>query len=389
MKLPVFVKLFYVYQFFFDFIFLYAVEKLFLLDRGLNLSQIGILLFLWSVMSLMLEMPTGILADHWSRRKMLILSGVFFSVCYILFLFSHSFYVFLLGFFFRTLGSTFASGTLPAYVYDFLKIHQQERNFEKIWGRGNALRTIGIGSAVAFGGFLSEISYTVPVIMSAVSILSLSVLAYLWPEIKPITITGEENYWQLLREAVSTVKRNPSLLQIVLYSTIVLSVFANLEEYNDIYLQFLGFSNRYIGLIFMVATIGQSVASLYAHKFKKYSWATLNTIAAIGVMVLLLAWVVKTPLMAAGILLLGILLELSNVLNQGIIQQEVPEDKRATISSLNSFVSNLLPFQLIFGLIAGHYHLQLSYLVFAITVSLYFLMGNSFGNRAVGIVKKH
>ena len=35
--------------------------------------------------------------------------------------------------------------------------------------------------------------------------------------------------------------------------------------------------------------------------------------------------------MAAGILLLGILLELSNVLNQGIIQQEVPEDKRCLL----------------------------------------------------------
>ncbi len=373
MKLATFVKLFYAYQFFFDFILIYAVEKLFLLDRGLNLAQIGILLFMWSIMSLILEVPTGIIADHWSRRKMLILSGMFFSVCYIIWIFSHSFILFLFGYLFRTLGATFASGTLQAYVYDFLKLHHKESQFERIWGRGNALRTLGIGTAVAFGGFLAQKSFTLPVIVSAISILSLSIIAFFWPEIKPVTHTGEEGYWKFLKSSVKTVGKNHKLIHIILYSAIVLTVFANLEEFNDVYLRFLGFPLGLIGIIFMIATIGQSIASMLAYKLRNHPWHTLNIISIIGFGILILASFIRSPIMAVGILLLGILLELSNVLNQGVIQKEVPENQRATIASLSSFVGNILPFQMMFGIVANRYSLQLGYLLFALCIIPYFI----------------
>lgn len=172
MKLGSFTRLFYIFQFFFDFIFIYAVEKLFMLSRGLNLAQIGFLLFLWSAMTILLGVPTGVIADRWSRRKMLILSGLFFSSCYLVWIFGYSFWLFLFGFFLRTLGGTFASGTLHAYVYDYLKQKRAEDQFEKIWGRGNALRTLGIGAAVALGGFLSEISYSLTVALSSLSVFT-------------------------------------------------------------------------------------------------------------------------------------------------------------------------------------------------------------------------
>ena len=191
MKLKTFTKLFYTFQFFFDFILIYAVEKLFMIDRGLDISQIGILLFLWSVMTLLLEVPSGALADRWSRRKMLILSGLSFSICYLIWLFSYSFTLFLLGIFFRTIGGTFASGTLQAYVYDYLKSIKKEFKFEKIWGKGNALRVLGIGVAVGIGGILSDISFGLPVILSAFSVLIVALVAYLWPEVQPSKSTEE------------------------------------------------------------------------------------------------------------------------------------------------------------------------------------------------------
>lgn len=373
MKPSTFIRLYCLHQFFFDLIFIYAVEKLFFLSRGIDLTQIGILLFLWSAMSLLFEVPTGVLADHWSRRKMLILSGLFYSVCYVIWIFSNSFGLFLFGFMFRTLGSTFASGTLQAYLFDFLKIHNKTDDFERILGRGNALRTLGIGTAVAFGGFMSEISYNIPLIASAISILTISAIAIVWPEIKPSTPTGEESYWHFLKNSVNTVRRSKLLLRIVLYSAIVLAVFANLEEYNDVYLNFLGYPNAIIGIIFTVATVGQSIASIYAHKFKNHAWTVLNGIALSGGVILILAAFVKHPLMAVAILLLGIMLEFSNVLNEGAIQREIEPHQRATIASLNKFVMNVLPYQLLFGVIANTYYLQLSYLVLGIATLSYFV----------------
>ena len=374
MKPSVFIRLFYISRFFFDFILIYAVERLFFISRGLNLSQIGILLFLWSVMTLLLEVPTGVLADHWSRRKMLILSGLFYSVCYFILIFSNSFWLFLLAFLFRTLGSTFTSGTLQAYVFDFLKLNNQEGQFEKLWGRGNALRTLGIGTAVLLGGFLSQVSYSIPLVLSAASILVISLIAFLWPEISVTTSTGEESYFSFLKGSLKTVFQSHNLLRIVLYSIIIFATFSELEEFNDVYFNFLGYSNSLIGVIFAVATIGQSIASSIAHKFKDYSWPTLNMIAIAGIIILMLAALINHPIMAVAILFLGIMLEFSRVLQEGIIQREVPSHQRATLASLNGFVSNIIPLQLAFGFIANSYRLQLSYAFLAGYSLLYFII---------------
>lgn len=373
MKPSVFIRLFYIFQFFFDLIFIYAVEKLFFLSRGINLSQIGLLLFLWSAMTLLFEVPTGIIADHWSRRKMLILAGIFFSICYGIWIFSNSFYLFLIGFMFRTLGGTFASGTLQAYVYDYLKLNNKENDFEKIWGRGNALRTLGIGAAVAFGGFFSEISYVFALATSSLSVLTVSVVAFLWPEIPIITHTEEEGYWHFLKNSLKTVSSNTNLLRIVIFSATVFSIFSGLEEYNDVYLKFLGYSNSIIGLVFALATVGQSIASLIAHRFKNYPWSSLNIIAIVGFFVLLSAALIKHPFMAVAVLFLGILLEFSRVLNEGVIQREVQPSQRATVASLNSFINCLIPYELAFGIIANTYRLQLSYAILAILILFYFV----------------
>lgn len=376
-----FIRLFYFYQFFFDFILLYAAEKLFLISRGVDLAQIGSLLFLWSLMSILFEVPTGALADHWSRRKMLILAGIFFSVCYLIWAMSSSYWLFLLGFFFRTLGGTFASGTLQAYLFDYLKINQLEKEFEKIWGKGNALRTFGIGVAVLLGGIISEWSYFSTTLLSSISILGISLIAYRWPEVSSSTSTQEQNYWRFILQSIQSVKQNRSLIRIVLYSGLVLSVFSSLEEYNDVYLRFLGFPNSIIGVIFFSATLGQSLASIYAHRFKKYSWKMLNGCALLGLLLLVLVSLINQPIMALAIYFMGIMLEFAQILNEGVIQKEVPSQQRATISSLNSLVLNLVPFQLFFGLIAKHHHLQLSYGFLAIGISLYLVIMAGFRTK--------
>ncbi|MEK7154555.1 MAG: hypothetical protein AAB697_00335 [Patescibacteria group bacterium] len=173
---------------------------------------------------------------------------------------------------------------------------------------------------------------------------------------------------------MKTVSQNRNLLRIVLYSAIIFAAFSELEEFNDIYLKFLGFPNYFIGIIFALAMVVQSIASTIAHKFKHYSWITLNITAIIGIVILLLTAWFRHPLMVTGILFLGVVLEFSRVLSDGIIQKEVPSHQRATLASLNSFVSNIIPIQLVFGFIAYRYHLQLSYVFLAIYCATYFLI---------------
>jgi MFS family permease len=376
MSVKTFTRLFCAFQFFRDFILVYAVDKLFFLERGLELRQIAILLVIWSVMAIILEVPSGALADRWSRKNMLILSGVADSLGFAIWLFSPSFWLFLLGFVFLTIGGTFTSGTLQAYVYDFLKLNEKEGEFERIWGRGHALRLIGIAVAMSLGGILSTRSYELVLVFSSLSPLMVSVVALLLPQIKPLTSTKERGYFTLLKGGVRRAFSNPALLRVFIYSGIVLATFGVLEEYDQVLLSFrLGLPNSFIG-IWLAAGIGvSSICAFYAHRIKHVSWLVLNIVAVVTGVILIIVALSKSLLLLGILLLLGVFNGLVGVLTQGMIQKEIDSDERATITSVNTFVVEIgaIILGLTFAFVADRFGIHIGYDFFGAVVLVYSL----------------
>jgi len=380
MSINSFTRLFCAFQFFRDFILVYAVDKLFFLERGLELYQIAILLVLWSIMAIILEVPSGALADRWSRKNMLVLSGVFDALGFATWLFSSSFWLFLLGFAFLTIGGRFASGTLEAYVYDFLKLNEKEGDFEKIWGIGSASRLIGMAIAMSLGGFLSTRSYELVLVFSALSPLVVSVVALLLPTVKLITSTGERGYFSFLKGGVRRAFSNSAFLRVFVYSGIVFTTFGVLEEYDQVLLSSrLGLPNSFIG-IWLAAGIGVSgICAFFAHRIKHMSWRVLNIIAvATGIILIIIA--LSQSLFLLGILLLLCIFNgLVGVLTQGIIQREIDSDERATITSVNTFVVEIsaIILGLAFAFVADRFGIQIGYGFFGVVVLIY-VLGNFF-----------
>ena len=55
---------------------IYPLYALLFLDTGLSQAEVSGLFALWSVTGFLAEVPAGVLADRWSRRGVLVLSGV-------------------------------------------------------------------------------------------------------------------------------------------------------------------------------------------------------------------------------------------------------------------------------------------------------------------------
>ncbi len=308
---------------------------------------------------------------------MLILSGLFFSACYLVLVFSYSFNLFLVAFLLRTLGEVLSSGTLQAYVYDFLKEKGEEDKFERVWGKGNALRIFGIGLAILLGGFLSEISYEFALVLSSISVLMVSFIAFFWPEVETFKKTKESEYWFFLKRAFRKVADDKKLLKIMVYTALLLALLGSLDEFVDVYLGYLSFSRGTIGLLIGSFCFLQSLISSFAYKFKDKAWSLMNLSVVLTSIFLLMAYFFKGIFSAFGILFLGIVLEFCKVLKEGIIQREIESYQRATISSLNSFVMNVLPYQLLFGFLVNDYNFELAYLFFGIFILFYFVFSFS------------
>ena len=70
-------RIFYcLHRFFLDLGLIYPVYLLLLQRQGLSYVQISVLLSVWAGSALLLELPSGILADLWSRKAIIALSMV-------------------------------------------------------------------------------------------------------------------------------------------------------------------------------------------------------------------------------------------------------------------------------------------------------------------------
>jgi MFS family permease len=82
----------------------YAIEKLFMQGIGFNDAQIALAGILISATMVLLQVPTGILADRWSRKGTLFLGNGLLAINALVGVFSHSVLPSLLIFCFDLMG---------------------------------------------------------------------------------------------------------------------------------------------------------------------------------------------------------------------------------------------------------------------------------------------
>lgn len=308
---------------------------------------------------------------------MLVLSGLFHSLCFVIWLLSSSFWLFLLGFFFLTLGGTFASGTLQAYVYDFLRLNGREDEFEKIWGRGSAIRLIGIAVAMSLGGFLSTYSYELVVAISALSPLVVVTVALCLPQVEPISSTKEKDYFLFIRRGIKQTFAHPVIFRAFLYSAVVAVVPGLLEEYDQVLLSsWLNLPNAFIGLWLAIGIGARSIGAFYAYRARHMSWRVLNGAALLAGVILIAVPFCRYLWLLGLLFLLNTMYGLVNVLIQGIIQREIDTDERATITSVNAGgmeISAIL-LGLSFAFLADAFGIQIGYGFCGLVVIGYLLL---------------
>lgn len=95
---------------------------LFFLNSGLSYTEIGILYATAEISTNVMEIPTGIYADIFGRRKAMLMGFAAYLIVFTIFYLSSNFYLFLLAMVLYGLGDAFRSGTHKAMILEYLKI---------------------------------------------------------------------------------------------------------------------------------------------------------------------------------------------------------------------------------------------------------------------------
>ena len=112
----------------------YPLYALLFLDTGLTQAQVSGLFALWSVTAVLAEVPAGVLADRWSRRGALVLSGVLEAAAFALWTASPTTASFAAGFVIWGVAGALVSGTAEAVVYDGLAARGAADAFARVHG---------------------------------------------------------------------------------------------------------------------------------------------------------------------------------------------------------------------------------------------------------------
>ena len=131
---------------------LVSVLVLFWLDRGLSLGQTMILMSSFGISHLVFEIPTGGLADRYSRKWSLSIGSLLHTVVGLIILSTTIFPILLGAYVLVGIAVAFASGSGEALIYDSLKRAGRAEDAQHVFGNGlSAFHAGGVIGAVTTG----------------------------------------------------------------------------------------------------------------------------------------------------------------------------------------------------------------------------------------------
>lgn len=356
-----------------------SVWMLFLAFRGMSLVQIGLLESIFHITSMLMEIPTGIVADRFGRKTSRILGRVAAMISGVMMLSANSFWGFAAAFVLTALSYNLESGAGDAMVYDSLVELKDEGRFMKVKGVLElAFQSASMVSLIV-GGIVATYSYFWAYAISVgLHVLSLGVaLTFKEPKVgrpEVATAVPERNKITLFRhiqESIRVIRENHGILKYVLYIEGFSLFCTTLYFWFQNHLKSTGYVEWQIGLVLAIATAASAVAGMQADRLERKIGEnrTVRTVPFFAVAALaLIAWSPWEPL---GMVLLLAIDSLLVVSFSGYINRMIPSHCRATLLSFQSMVFSVLMIVLfpIVGLVAEHWGFKTAFrMIFAVSL---------------------
>jgi MFS family permease len=211
---------------------------LFLLDAGLNYTQIGLLVSFQLITQNILEIPAGILADSMGRRRTMMASFAFYIIAFILFFISYGLLGFTAAMFLFALGEAFRTGTHKAMIFDYLKVNGWQSEKVAYYGitRAWSQRGSAISALLAAFFVIATHNYRMIFIISVVPYLADFILVSTYPKALDGSKTGfhlaeiKVNYSRNLKEFFYSFKK-PGLLKTTISNSIYSGYYKAVKDF--------------------------------------------------------------------------------------------------------------------------------------------------------------
>jgi MFS family permease len=310
----------------------YPLYALLFLDTGLSGAQVSLLFAVWSVTAFVSEVPTGALADRWSRRGVLVLGGVLQAAGFVVWTAAPSFWAFVVGFVVWGVAGAMWSGAAEALVYDELAAVGAEQSFARVNGAMTAAELlVQIPTAVAASLLFAAGGYALVGWVSVACCLAAAALALRFPE-APRADDGEE-LLRTLRSGVREAVRTPGLRVVVLAVALVGGLDA-VEEYFPVMAGDWGLGTAVVPYAALAVSLAGAVGAWLGGRSERMPSAVLLGALVAGSALLGLAGAWAEPAALTAVASFYGLYLFVLVVAEARLQERIEGSRRATITSV-------------------------------------------------------
>lgn len=363
-----------------------VVATLFMISRGLTLSQIYLTAVVYSIVAILTELPSSYLADKWNRKGLITIS-IAFGVFYWFFnIFAYGFVPFLIAIGLFSLSYSLMSGTDEALMYDSARELGEEKNSLKMLGRfyasGIFFKIFTPILAVLIASKLNNSQFIIILIIDLVANLVALFLADFLVEASHSQRNEKINKGVMI-DTINLFKNSPILLTVTLNRTLIFLASFSIWRINSEYFFALGAPLFIIGI---ASSVFQ--ASAFFLNLKTHSWfkniksgvviTYINLICGIFLGLFFINEITFKNWIFGLILFDGVLIteSIRSPFFSDLINKTSKSYNRATTISGSSLVTELikLPLLLVFSwiIILGHSYLFGVAALMAIVTEIFF-----------------
>ncbi|MCP4141709.1 MAG: MFS transporter [Chloroflexi bacterium] len=207
-------------------------------EAGLSFLQIGLLYSIRDIATNILEIPTGVFADAFGRRKAMVMAFASYLISFIIFYLFAIFPLYALAMILFAFGEAFRSGTHKALILEHLKMTEREHLKVAYYGRtrsfsqlGSALNALIAAALVFYTGEyrIMFLAATIPYTLDLLNMLSY-----------PKALDGDlqhipfKNIWSQSKKTLgsfSGIFTNRLALRSILNSSLYIALFKSTKDY--------------------------------------------------------------------------------------------------------------------------------------------------------------
>lgn len=328
--------------------------------RGFSMFEIGMLESIFHIVSSSFEIPSGVVADVFGRKKTMVLASLVSFVSGLFMILSNNFWSVAFAIGFSALSYNLESGTREALAYDSLKFAGQEEKYNKFASTEMMLYRITSSTATLCAGFAMWLGYRKAYAFDIVfSLIAIGIACSL----NEVSVSNDENtdnkennnpnanknakivyrLKNVITESWRFMIINKKARSIMVINAIIGAVSTLVLFFLQAKLPLAGLNDALLGPALFVMGLGAAFGAKAAGFFPKWKYKKYIIISSIGVIFAFAMVFTELPyIMILGGFAGSFFDDFIEVRTDIILNEMIPSEQRATLISVNSFMFSLV-----------------------------------------------